>query len=142
MPQVHTQILPAYSINESQLTYVVIAARESEMWVFVRHRDRSTWEMPAGHIEKGESADQAAIRELSEETSAISSILNYLCDYQVSIEGKSEWGRLYSAVILNRSSLLEHEIVELQLAPDLPASLTYPEVQTALFKHAKRLLRS
>ncbi len=142
MPQVHTQILPAYSINESKLTYVVIAAREREMWVFVRHRDRSTWEMPAGHIEMGESADQAAIRELSEETSAVNSTLNYLCDYQVSIEGKSEWGRLYSAEILNRSSILEHEIVELRLAPDLPDSLTYPEVQTVLFKQAKELLRS
>ena len=58
MSPVHTRILPPGSIDESRLTYVVIAAREKEMWVFVRHRDRSTWEMPAGHIEKNESADR------------------------------------------------------------------------------------
>ena len=142
MPAVHTRILPAHSLDESDLTYVVIAAREKGKWVFVRHRERSSWELPAGHIEKGESADQAAMRELNEETGAVRSSLNYLCDYQVSVAGKSESGRLYAADILERKLTLEHEIAELRLDTDLPSLLTYPEVQTVLFQHAKGLLRS
>jgi len=129
-------------MDESSLTYVVIAAREKGKWVFVRHRERSSWEMPAGHIEKGESADQAAQRELNEETGAVNSSLNYLCDYKVNVAGKSESGRLYGAVIHKRKLTLEHEIVELRLDTDLPSPLTYPEVQSVLFQHAKELLRS
>ena len=139
---IRTRILPAHSLDESELTYVVIAAREKGEWVFVRHGERSSWEMPAGHIEKGESADQAALRELREETGAMNSSLNYLCDYLVSVAGKSESGRLYGADILERKLTLEHEIVELRLGTELPSLLTYPEVQTVLFQHAKELLRS
>jgi 8-oxo-dGTP diphosphatase len=142
MRQVKTLILPPNSIEESILRYVVIAARERGLWVFVRHRDRTTWEMPAGHIEKGESADQAALRELIEETGAVAPTLRHLCDYQVTAEGKTGSGRLYSAVIRDRSTLLEHEIEEVWLASGLPDSLTYPEVQGMLFEHAKELLRS
>src|SRR5450759_3451320 len=32
--------------------------------VLCRHRDRSTWETPGGHIEPGESPREAAVREL------------------------------------------------------------------------------
>lgn len=142
MSTVLTKILPRDSIEETMLTYVVIAAREKGRWIFVRHRERSTWELPAGHIEEGESADQAAHRELFEETGTRSCSLSYLCDYQVSARGKDEWGRLYLAEIFQRNPRLEYEIEELLFSSGLPASLTYPEVQTVLFGHANELLRS
>lgn len=142
MPAIHTRILPPFSLDESELLYVVIAAREHGKWVFVRHRERSTWEMPAGHIEKGESAEEAAHRELAEETGTLRSILKYLCDYQVVLENKIESGRLYSAEIQKRNRILEYEIVELLHDKGLPSALTYPEVQTTLFRHAEALLRS
>ena len=142
MPEIKTRILAPASINEAKLIYVVLAARDQGSWVFVRHRNRSTWEMPAGHIEKGESADEAARRELGEETGAVRATLQHLCDYQVSSGGRTECGRLYSAEIHERKSTLEHEIVELRLDADLPPELTYPQVQSVLFQHAKALLRS
>lgn len=142
MSPVQTRILDPESIDESNLTYVVLAAREDGKWVFVRHRDRSTWEMPAGHIEKDEPAHQAAHRELFEETGTVRSTLKHLCDYQVLSRGKTESGRLYSAEIHERKSELEHEIVELMLSTSLPSALTYPEVQSQLFQHAEALLRS
>lgn len=36
--------------------------------VLVLHRRNDTWVMPKGHVEPGESADQAALREVAEET--------------------------------------------------------------------------
>ncbi len=138
----NTHILLPASIQQSQLSYVVIAARENGKWVFVRHRERRTWEIPAGHIEPEENADQAAYRELREETGTVKATLKHLCDYRVTVEGETESGRLYGAEIHKRKSNLEHEIVEVRLSSDLPSSLTYPEVQTVLFEHAKELLRS
>lgn len=142
MASVQTLILPVETLDEASLSYVVIAAMEKGLWIFVRHRDRSTWEMPAGHIERGETAQQAAIRELKEETGTQNSSLVPLCDYQVKVGNLTESGRLYFAEIHERKALLEHEITELQHGSKLPAKLTYPEVQTLLFKHAKELLRS
>jgi len=67
MNKVEVQCLPPGTIAESQLTYVVMGARYRDEWIFVRHKERVSWEMPAGHIEPGETADQAAERELLEE---------------------------------------------------------------------------
>ena len=42
------------------LTYVVIVARYRSRLILCRHEDRTTWEVPGGHIEPGESPDDAA----------------------------------------------------------------------------------
>ena len=141
-PSVRTRILPQESIPEEKLAYVVIGARQNGLWIFVQHRQRQTWEMPAGHIEKGESADQAAIRELYEETGTVRSDLEYLCDYEVTVGSKTEYGRLYRAEVFEREEMLEYEIGEIQMGPVLPDKLTYPEVQTVLFEQLKLQLRS
>lgn len=94
--------------------------------------------MPAGHIEKGESADRAAVRELLEETGAVSSHLVHICDYAVTLRGHTEYGRLYGATVEEMDHHLEHEIVELTFARDLPRDLTYPEVQTVLFEKVRQ----
>ncbi len=114
---------------------MVIGAVESGRWLFVRHKDRTTWEMPAGHIEPGEPADRAAVRELFEETGTTRSALDHLCDYEVELAGRKEYGRLYKAEILEREDLPEHEIAEVKLTGELPENLTYPEVQSALFHY-------
>ncbi len=138
MDAVTTRILPPGTIGASELTYVVIGARFKGHWIFVRHRDRTTWEMPAGHIENDESADQAAVRELFEETGAVRSSLDHIHDYSVTVEGHTGYGRLYAATVLKLESKLEHEIVELQFSEKLPSELTYPEVQTILFNKVKQ----
>jgi 8-oxo-dGTP diphosphatase len=134
--EVNTTIKPPGTIPDAQLTYVVMAATYRHKWIFVRHRDRITWEMPAGHIEAGESPDQAAVRELFEEAGVIRSSLNHLCDYAVTARGKTEYGRLYRASVEEMDSDLEYETVEVLLSGGLPSALTYPEVQHILFHHA------
>lgn len=115
-----------------------MAARYREEWIFVRHRDRRSWEMPAGHIDKGESADQAAVRELFEEAGVVKSSIAHICDYSVMVGRKTEYGRLYGAMVEELDPHLEYEIEELHFTAELPGNLTYPEVQTILFKRAEK----
>src|SRR5579885_3536973 len=43
--------------------------------VVLLHRRNNTWVMPKGHIEPGETADEAALREVAEETGLRASIV-------------------------------------------------------------------
>ncbi len=128
-----THVLPPGSLNDSELSYVVIGARYQGQWIFVRHRARQSWEMPAGHIEPGEGPDRAAVRELYEEAGVVNSSLSVISDYSVSDGKKSASGRLYYADVKELEPLPDHEIAEIKLSVELPAQLTYPEVQTLLF---------
>ncbi len=128
-----TQVLPAGSLAESELTYVIIGARYRGQWIFVRHRERQTWELPAGHIEAGEKADQAAVRELYEEAGVVKSALSLVADYSVTEGEHLASGRLYMANVTELEPLPGHEIEEIKLCDGLPPNLTYPEVQTLLF---------
>jgi len=128
-----THVLPPGSLNDSELTYVVIGARYQGQWIFVRHRERKSWEMPAGHIEPGEGPDRAAVRELYEEAGVVNSSLTVISDYSVRDGERSASGRLYYADVKELESLPDHEIAEIKLCTELPAHLTYPEVQTLLF---------
>jgi 8-oxo-dGTP diphosphatase len=128
-----TKLLSPGTIDENLLTYVVMGARYRDQWIFVRHRDRQTWEMPAGHIEPGETPNRAAVRELFEEAGVVNSSLTHLCDYSVTAGGNTGYGRLYLAEVEELDPQLEHEIEELKFTSELPLELTYPEVQTTLF---------
>ena len=56
------EILAADYDCEQPPRYSIIAARFRGQWVFVRHKERSTWEIPGGHIEEGETAMETADR--------------------------------------------------------------------------------
>jgi 8-oxo-dGTP diphosphatase len=120
-------------VDDEKLTYVVMGGRYQGEWIFVRHRQRQTWELPAGHIEPGEGPDRAAVRELYEEAGVVNSSLTVISDYSVSEGGKTAFGRLYCAEVNELEPLPEHEIEEIKLSRELPSHLTYPEVQTLLF---------
>lgn len=128
-----TKLLPAGSLDDAELTYVVMGARFREKWIFVRHRERQSWELPAGHIEPGEGPDKAAVRELYEEAGVINSSLKVISDYSVTVSGKRAFGRLYYANVKELEKLPNHEIEEIKFSGELPSHLTYPEVQTLLF---------
>lgn len=61
-----------YDINDlNKPNVVVIYAKYNDKMVMCKHEKRETWEIPGGHIEKGEIPETAAKRELYEETGAI-----------------------------------------------------------------------
>ena len=134
MAEVTIRLIESDLLEDHKLTYVVMGARYHGKWIFVRHRSRTTWEMPAGHIEPGESADQAAVRELFEEAGVLSSSLEVMCDYRVTVASRVEYGRLYSAKVNEMEPQNEFEIEVLHLSDKLPSRLTYPAVQTILFQ--------
>ena len=120
-------ILPPGSFTAAELTYVVIGAREGNNWIFVRHRERESWELPAGHIEKNEHALEAARRELYEESGVTEADLTMLNDYIVRIGEKVNHGRIYYATVKRRGPLPESEIGEIRLSEKSPVPATYPD---------------
>ncbi len=125
--------------REVQLKFVVIATHYQGKWVYVRHKDRSTWEVPGGHIEVGESIHQAARRELYEESGAVDYRLYDVCDYDVNVKGVSSYGGLLYADVKSFSDIPESEIAE-RLITDTPGTWTYEKIQPVLLEMVTRWL--
>ncbi|MBR5207695.1 MAG: NUDIX domain-containing protein, partial [Erysipelotrichaceae bacterium] len=97
--------------------------------VFCRHKQRITYEIPGGHRENGESIDETAKRELTEETGALEFDIQTLCDYSVQSDDKINYGRVYVANIELLGELPDSEIGEVIISEELPEKWTYPEIQ-------------
>lgn len=117
----------------SLLKYVVIAARYQGQWILVRHNQRTTWEIPGGHIESGELPDCAASRELMEETGAAEFSISPLTGYSVVKDGEVTSGIIYFAEVSRIGELPDFEIAEIKLVDSLPENLTYPLIQPIIF---------
>lgn len=134
-------ILPPGSFTNAELTYVVIGAREGDNWIFVRHRERESWELPAGHVEEGEGAGGAARRELYEETGVTDADITILNDYIVRVGDKVNHGRIYYAAVKRRDPLPESEIAEIKISEKSPAPFTYPEAHKTFICLLERHIR-
>lgn len=74
-------------VPDELLKFAVIIAKTEGKWVFCKHRERSTYEVPGGHREEGETILEAAKRELREETGAVEFDIRPVCIY--SVKGKT-----------------------------------------------------
>lgn len=127
-------------LDDETLIFAVVAARYHDHWVFCRHKQRSTWEIPGGHREAGETIREAALRELKEETGAVEAELAQVCAYQVD---KDKCGMLFFAQITELGELSErYEIKEILLSDKLPQALTYPDIQPKLFERVQAWLNT
>jgi 8-oxo-dGTP diphosphatase len=125
------------AVKDRMVTFVVLVSRYRGKWVIVRHRERDTWELPGGRREQGESLEDAARRELFEETGAVD--FNYLpvCIYSVERAGtnKKSYGKLYFVEVYILGNLPGFEIEQLELVEEFPREkLTYPEIQPLLYE--------
>ena len=55
-------------MKKVDVVYCLICKEESEKVLMVYNCDTNHWSMPGGKVEEGESLEQAAIREVYEET--------------------------------------------------------------------------
>ena len=128
--------------DDRLLKFAVIIAKANNQFVFCRHRERNTYEIPGGHRETGETILETAQRELYEETGAMAYTLRPVCVYSVTapenFEGKETFGMLYCADIQFFEGELHSEIEEIVLL-DQPVCLwTYPLIQPKLIEEAGR----
>ncbi len=127
--------------DTNQLQLVAILSNINGQWLWVRNKARNTWELPGGHIEPGETPDEAARRELFEETGAKDYHIKPLFDYTVQLDGATSHGRMFYADIKETGPLPESEIGEVKAFSYMPDKLTYQRVQPRLFEMAIEYLK-
>jgi 8-oxo-dGTP diphosphatase len=126
---------PAYARQK----YAVIIAKHGGKLLWCRHRERTTWEVPGGHIEEGETAIEAAARELQEETGALSFTLKPVCWYQLHFsDGGVGSVSLLCTAEVHTLGALQSEIAEVRTLDGMPSALTYPDIQPFLLAEAIR----
>lgn len=121
------------SVNENN-KIAVISANYKGKWVYVRHKERTTWEIAGGHRELGETIEETAKRELFEETGCTDADLIPICDYSMDDSVTKTFGRLYFGRIKEIGHLPVSEIAEIILFDSLPDNLTYSEIQPKLYE--------
>lgn len=122
-----------------QQKYAVVIARYGGRLLWCRHRDRQTWEIPGGHIEPGESAMEAAARELQEETGATDFTLQPVCWYSAwHSDGMPHSCGLLCVADVHALGDLHNEIAEVRPFDGVPDALTYPDIQPRLFEEVNR----
>lgn len=131
-------------VEEQVLKFAVIISRVDGKWVFCKHKDRNTYEVPGGHREENESILETAKRELYEETGAIEYDLRPVCVYsvigrtRVNPTGEETFGMLYYAEIRKFEQELHSEIEKVELFEELPEAWTYPDIQPLLIREYLR----
>ena len=130
------------NMDDELLKFAVIITKAQNKYVFCKHKDRDTWEIPGGHREQGENIMDTARRELYEETGALEFDIEPVCVYSVTapdnFDGSESFGMLFFADVKCFESELHSEIEKIAMMDGLPERLTYPNIQPHLMEKAKK----
>lgn len=131
-------------VEDSLLEFAVIISKSKGKWVFCKHKERDTYEVPGGHREPNETILETAKRELMEETGAKEFSIKPVCVY--SVKGKTRinknaydetYGMLYFAEITSFGEI-HSEIEKIILSDELVENWTYPLIQPKLIEEARK----
>lgn len=128
-------------VDDNLLKFAVIVAKYKDKFVFCKHKERTTLEIPGGHREPNEAIEATATRELQEETGAVKFQMTPVCVYSVTepgnFDGQETFGMLYFAEIFEFEEIYS-EIEKIVLLQGEPGSWTYPTIQPYLLMEVKR----
>lgn len=129
-------------VDDNLLKFAVIIAKKGKEFIYCKHKDRNTLEVPGGHREKGENIFDTAKRELYEETGAKEFDIRPICIYSVTalddLEGRESFGMLFYAEVKTSETELHSEIEKNVLMSGYPENWTYPDIQPKLMEEAKK----
>ena len=109
--------------DESEYTRVVCVCKYKDKYVFSYNKKRDGWEIPGGHIEEGETWEEACKREMYEETGATKINVTPVCVYKI-----STYGLLCYCEILELDKLPdEYEMSQIMFSDTLPDNMTFPD---------------
>ena len=132
-------------VDDGLLKFAVVISKTDGKWVFCKHKERDTYEVPGGHREMGETVLETAKRELREETGAIDFDIMPICVY--SVKGKTRvnekideesFGMLFIADVFSYETELHSEIEKILITDELVENWTYPQIQPKLLEEAKK----
>lgn len=132
------------NVADELLKFAVIISKANGKWVFCKHKERETYEVPGGHREPNETIFETAKRELYEETGAIQFDIRDVCVYsvtgsnRVNQTGEETYGMLFFADIHSFENELHSEMESVFFFDDLPTEWTYPLIQPLLIKEYLR----
>ena len=116
--------------KEEEFTRVVCVCEYKGKYVFSYNKKRKGWEIPGGHIEEGETWQEAAKREMYEETGATKIELEPINIYKI-----TSYGLLCYCKILEMEELpKEFEMEKIMFSKTLPKDLTYPDSYKIFFE--------
>ena len=127
-------------VADELLKFAVVVSRYDGKWVFCKHKERDTYEVPGGHREADEDILDTAKRELQEETGAVKFSIEPVCVYSVTGKnrvndtGEETFGLLCYADIEEFSGPLDSEMEQVVLLEELPDNCTYPLIQPKLIE--------
>lgn len=132
------------NISDELLKFAVIITKTNGKWVFCKHKERNTFEIPGGHREDNETILETAKRELREETGALDFSISPLCVYSVTGKnkvnetGEETYGMLFFADVKTFENELHSEMEKVLITDTLVENWTYPLIQPKLIEEAKQ----
>ena len=131
-------------VADELLKFAVIISKTDGKWVFCKHKERDTYEVPGGHREENETILETAKRELKEETGALVFTVTPICVYSVTGKnkvnetGEETYGMLFFADIKTFENELHSEMEKILITDTLVENWTYPLIQPKLIEEANR----
>lgn len=113
------------TVDHKELTRVVCVCKYKGKYVFSYNKKRNGWEIPGGHIEEGETWQEAAKREMFEETGATRIKVTPISIYKISTYGLLCYCEIEEIGDLSK----EYEMEKIMLSDTLPDRdmLTFPD---------------